>query len=833
VPKLLTVFWGIALVTVGTVWGETEFLYLEGSDLNVFGNFQGVALGDAGEETFLYLTRQDGRGTLFSWKNSRAQDITENLPKAAGEPGAEGGAAWIDYDGDGLQDLYISRFQRPNLLYKRKELGKFEEVAEGLGLDDQGPNQGMAWADFDADGDLDLYLTNFGFPNRLYLNECRENGVFREVGKELGVDDDGRSLSATWGDFDGDGDLDLYVVNYGQINRLYQYNNRDTIFVEVAQRLNVRDSGQDRKDISAGWVDFDTDGDLDLSLTRYDEPNRLYHNSGEREREPSPFEDVAQKVGLDDRGQGQMMAWADYDRDGDQDVYVVNGGDQTADLSWLYENDQGKRFANVTTTVGLTEASGGARRSKGAIWWDMDEDGALDLYMVNFRQENRIYRNTRNETTGKTDIWLSVKMHDETPCNRYSIGSKLRVSTGKVEQTHYLGLSANYLSQGSQRLLIGLPSGGIKSLVVEWPDGYEKDVKGSISRNTPSSQTIRRSEAKLSISGEDEIKFGKVPVWERTSAVASISNDGEADLRIESVFFSPKQVGHIFGLENVEVPFSIAPDSSYQFGVIFSPKKKANYHQALWISSNGGRKRLVLKGEGSSKGVLIIEPDTVFIDIDSQSGKVNLKKSGSGNVAITNYQFFDSKSGRRITNFHIRALDDELRKKGGEVVIEKPRSFKITAGKEGPQTRKKGRLLSVFYGPGNEHKEIPVRWKKLERAKKTPFEKTKPYLPLGIGIAGTIGFIFNHLDDNDDKYNESLISVKAEEYWQNAKKAKTWRNISGLTAIVGFGTYLFREHLSRNNGTKEEYLFRKGPFDFGLQDGEAWVKITRGYGKRK
>jgi hypothetical protein len=827
VPKLLMVFWGFVLFGVGIVWGETEFTYLENSDLSAFGNFQGAALGDAGEETFLYLTRQDDRGTLFSWKNDRARDISENLPEAAEEPGAEGGAAWIDYNGDGLQDLYISRFQRPNLLYENRGLDMFEEVADHLGLDDSGPNQGMAWADFDADGDLDLYLTNFGFPNRLYLNE---NGSFREVGEKLGVDDDGRSLSATWGDFNGDGDLDLYVVNYGQVNRLYQYNKKDTFFVEVAQRLKVRDSGQDRKDIAAAWVDFDTDGDLDLSLTRYGEPNRLYRNNREQKEKAVPFEDVAQKVGLDDRGQGQMMAWADYDRDGDQDVYVVNGGDQTADLSWLYQNSQGKRFANVSTVVGLTEKSGGARRSKGAIWWDMDEDGDLDLYVVNLRQENRVFRNTRNETTGRNDIWLSAKLRNETPANRYGIGSKLRVKAGGVEQVHYLGLSANYLSQGSQRLLIGLPRGRIDNLVVEWPDGYKKDVKDHVSVNTPGSQIIRRSKARLSISEEDEIKFGKVPTGEVKSSIVTIFNYGEAELKIEGIFISPKSVSRIFELENAETPFSIAPESSHQLEVLFSPIAKAKYPQAqLMIKSNGGEKRLVLKGEGSSEGYLVVEPDPIIIDLDSRSGRVLFKRGGSGHVEITGYRFIKYMGGKEITNFHIPLLSKEL-KAQGKVLIDKERVYEIRAIRRSKEKDGKTGFLIVYFDPGRKQRKVQTFWTWPEHFEKAPFDKIKPYIPLGVGIVGTIGFFVFNPEENKKDYKKSLISKEAKKYWENADQASNRRKISGIAALVGFGAYFFKEHLPWVDKSQQNYVEKKNNLGFKFQDGEIWVNIIKNYG---
>ena len=272
-----------------------------------------------------------------------------------------------------------------------------------MGLGEGTPGQGVAWADYDLDGDLEMYIVNFGTPNQLYRNE---EGRFSEVGAAGGVDDDGRGLSAAWADYNADGKPDLYLCNFGQVNRLHENQGMGKKFAEVAAGRGVADKGQG---IGCAWVDYDADGDWDLSLARYDEASRLYRNNGK-----GKFEDLAASLGLGYRGQGQQAVWGDYDRDGNLDVFMVSGGDERSDISRLYRN-KGDRFEDLTTAVGLIGNRDAARLGKGAIWWDMDRDGDLDLYVVNKGRESGIYQ---SEGMGKGNRWLAVREESPGETNR-------------------------------------------------------------------------------------------------------------------------------------------------------------------------------------------------------------------------------------------------------------------------------------------------------------------------------------------------------------------------------------------------------------------------------
>lgn len=282
-----------------------------------------------------------------------------------GDSGAGFGVAWGDYDNDGDADLYVVRSLEPNLLYRNDKI-RFSEIGIVAGVNDDGDGSAAAWADYDNDGDLDLYVTNFGQPNRLFRNE---NDHFVEVGKLTGVDDNGDSYGAAWADYDSDGDPDLYVVNFGA-NRFYRNDNGR--FVERADSLGLSDASSG---IQPAWGDYDNDGDPDLFLANSG-PNRLFRN------DDSLFTSVENIFNPRDNGPSFGAAWGDYDNDGDLDLYVSYFGEENR----LYRNNGA--FIDVAKSLGIDDPS----RSRGAVWADFDNDGNLDLFVTNSGQPNRLFR---------------------------------------------------------------------------------------------------------------------------------------------------------------------------------------------------------------------------------------------------------------------------------------------------------------------------------------------------------------------------------------------------------------------------------------------------------
>ena len=231
-----------------------------------------------------------------------------------------------------------------------------------------------AWADIDADGDLDLYVGFGGAPNRLYRNE---QGAFVDIASDAGLAHARGTRAAAWGDYDADGDPDLlagFVPGDGSVLRLLRNDRGRFTDVTSAAGLTV-DAGAVRQ---PAWIDIDADGDLDLFVAFRDRPNAFFRNTA------GSFTDEAPKIGLADTRRSVGAIWFDYDEDNDLDLYVAN---MDGDANALFRNDRG-RFSDVAPEAGLAwggrrpaDAANGTVRPCAA---DVDNDGHLDLFLANY-----------------------------------------------------------------------------------------------------------------------------------------------------------------------------------------------------------------------------------------------------------------------------------------------------------------------------------------------------------------------------------------------------------------------------------------------------------------
>jgi len=286
-----------------------------------------------------------------------------------GDIGDNSGVAWGDYDNDGDLDLYIANESSTNKLFRNDGGGTFVDVTSSP-LGDAGDGRGVAWGDYDNDGDLDLYLANENQGNKLFRNDG--GGTFVDV-TSAPLDDTGNSRGVAWGDYDNDGDLDLYLANYGQANKLFRNDGGGT-FVDATSGP-LGDAG-----VSSGvaWGDYDNDGDLDLYLANNHQANKLLRNDG-----GGTFVDATSGP-LGDTDSGWGVAWGDYDNDGDLDLYLA----KTLQANKLFRNDGGGTFADATSGP-----LGDTGTSFGVAWGDYDNDGDLDLYIVNSGEANKLLSN--------------------------------------------------------------------------------------------------------------------------------------------------------------------------------------------------------------------------------------------------------------------------------------------------------------------------------------------------------------------------------------------------------------------------------------------------------
>ena len=281
------------------------------------------------------------------------------------------GAAFADYDNDGDIDLYVVNNPGPldaeiteaspgNLLYRNNGNGTFTDVTAEAGVGDRGYGMGCVFGDYDNDGDLDLYVTNYG-PNVLYRNNG--DGTFTDVTAEAGVGETRWGTGAAFGDYDNDGDLDLYVPNYID---------HDLDKLAEAQKISQQ-YGQSVPRI--------------LNPHSFEpQDNVLYRNNGD-----GTFTDVTAELGVESHGGRSLQAiFTDFDLDGDLELYVAN------DLSpnFLYRNNGDGTFTDVSDASWAADFRG----SMGLATGDYDGDGDLDLFMSHWiEQENALYSNMWNE----------------------------------------------------------------------------------------------------------------------------------------------------------------------------------------------------------------------------------------------------------------------------------------------------------------------------------------------------------------------------------------------------------------------------------------------------
>jgi hypothetical protein len=280
------------------------------------------------EDNFLYLRVADSFVKLTSGR-------------VVNDAGRSTGAAWADYDADGLLDLFVCNRDQVNFLYHNEGDSFTRVTAPPVGTD-VANSSGCAWADYDNDGDLDLFVANVQTPNCLYRND---GAVFTKVTGDPVVSDTSFCNGASWGDIDNDGDLDLFVATgvLGTYHDLLYSNDGDGSFTKVTDSPVVNDltwSG------GGSWGDFDNDGDLDLFVGAYDGSNRLYTNDG-----AGNFTAVDTGAVVADGNYIMASTWVDYDRDGDLDLFTARNN-YFGGYSALYRNDGFGNNWLVVTCVG-------------------------------------------------------------------------------------------------------------------------------------------------------------------------------------------------------------------------------------------------------------------------------------------------------------------------------------------------------------------------------------------------------------------------------------------------------------------------------------------------
>lgn len=408
------------------------------------------------------------------------------------------GAAAADLDNDGDKDLIVTTFERADSYLFENRDGKFYDITISAGLEAKIWNTAVSFIDFDIDGDLDIYFSSYvggnGDCDRNFFYENMGDMKFVEIAEELGVADNGCSLASTFSDYDNDGDFDLLVANdFGltvQSNKIFENRYPERKFVDVSENsgFNARIFGMG---IEGG--DFDEDGDMDYYTTNIG-PNKFYVNNGNKTMTERGVEfglDNKYKKGTDSLATSWGIQWFDYNHDSYLDLFVSNGNVVLTDSlmsftdpNLLYKNNGNGTFSEVGEEEGIADIKKG--RGIGLI--DYDNDGDMDLvqsvvtgnYGAKSETDDDRVNFFKSNASENGNHWIQFKLRGTTD-NRDAIGSKIVIFfDGRKLIAETPSGGSSYMSQRTGIIHFGLGSATkIDRVEVTFPNG-EKVVKSNL-----------------------------------------------------------------------------------------------------------------------------------------------------------------------------------------------------------------------------------------------------------------------------------------------------------------------------------------------------------------
>ena len=422
------------------------------------------------------------------------------------------GITVADYDNDGFDDIFITCWGQ-NILFRNNGNGTFTDVTLKAGLTHTGIRYGTGctWIDYDRDGMLDLFVSNYlvfdtqkipargkdpactwrGIPvycgplgitkESCILYHNNGDGTFTDVSEKSGISSvkPRYGLTAAAADFDGDGWPDIYVACDTTPSLLFR-NNRDGTFTDrgLESGVAVNENGREQEGMGLGIGDFDTDGALDIFKTHFSaDTNVLYRNNGK-----GVFRDVTIRAGLgvETRFVGWGAGMEDFDNDGLPDLFFTTGmvypdvGVKFADSPYktpniLFRNLGGGKFEELPDQAG--PAMKDVHSSRGLSFGDFDNDGDIDILIMNMNEPPSLLR---NDVSG-SNHWLKVLLIGTTS-NRSAVGATVIASYGDKKQAKAVLAQSSYLSVNDRRLHFGLGDSKTASLEIRWPSGKSETI---------------------------------------------------------------------------------------------------------------------------------------------------------------------------------------------------------------------------------------------------------------------------------------------------------------------------------------------------------------------
>lgn len=432
----------------------------------------GVCFYDIDGDGWDDLTFANVDDSLLLYRNNAG--TLEPMPSPAFAPGSTREILWADIDNDGDPDLLVTTFEGPVRLFRNDGDWAFTDITAGAGfVQDAGKRWGASFGDYNKDGFLDLYVCTYIYSeetyaysklNHLYRNNG--NGTFTDVTLQAGV---GNGLKASfrsvWMDVDLDGWPDLYVINdFEAANALFR-NNGDGTFTDMAVAMGLAETGEHCMSISLS--DFDLDGDIDIFITNtgvFPQTNNARHMLLVNNG-AGVFTESSALYGLDIFEWGWGSLWVDHDNDGYQDLYIATHRELALPVPNLFfKNNTGTSFSNGDSFFPDPQITSSHSVARG----DLDRDGYADIVVQNQHPFSPyLWKNT-----GGVASYVRVTL-EGTVSNRQAIGSWITVYAGGRQYLHHTVCGENYLGQSSQHILFGLGFvDGVDSIVVRYPSGH-------------------------------------------------------------------------------------------------------------------------------------------------------------------------------------------------------------------------------------------------------------------------------------------------------------------------------------------------------------------------
>jgi len=385
-------------------------------------------------------------------------------------------ASWVDFDNDGDRECFIPKNQGEQNTFSINESGNFLSLENDPILDSTGYYHGITFADYDNDGYLDAFLSDFMPTNFNRLFKGSSDGTFALISEATPSQGVGRSIGSTWADYDNDGDQDLFVPNGNGQNNAFYINNGDGTFTKDTISIIANDG---LNCVASCWGDYDNDGYLDLFVSNGSNgQNLLYHNDGD-----GTFTQITTGELGTDKGYSHGCSWADIDNDKDLDLFVSNDQGQA---KYLYMNDGSGNFTRNNNEL-ITTAQ---NNSYSHQWSDYDQDGDLDLYVCTHSDEANVFY-TNN---GTTNNWLELKLVGLNS-NKSAIGARIRVKCDGIWQIREINSQSGFGGQHSLTQHFGLgTSTVVDSIHILWPSGYSQYT---ISITANQKKTIEEDNASL------------------------------------------------------------------------------------------------------------------------------------------------------------------------------------------------------------------------------------------------------------------------------------------------------------------------------------------------